>query len=377
MRNHDGEPMKVVVYFRQAGGTVAGTYPLITHWTEDEAEQPVPLFSQFDTAAMDDAAPEILVQLQSINRWLKEKRGVVVASFTEMEDGSGRRPSYGAARKAAGRERATVLIATTKALAGQRFAPISQDGLEVVRLEDPDEAAREKLARSRNVVVYLRAPADPDEAQALLEKQHREIGKMLRSANVLAEFVETEPLPLAERPQLQEALALCREQKARLFIGTTDAIGNDEAFTPDFTDVPYEVAYRKAYEWLETIPLDHCPFPVALCFGKQWTHGYVPLYLANATEDELLEVTISGIGTTVMDREYVETTPSRKEIDSVPSGTGRLVEAYDVYFDGDFLVIYTVEARSSDGTRYSGRAATKGIPGNRWLRIDHWKPISA
>ena len=376
MRNHDEEPMKVVVYFRQAGATAAGTYPLITHWAENEDEEPVPRFSQFDIEAMADAAPQILIQLESANRWLKEKRGIVVASFTEMEDGSGRRPSYGAARKAAGRERATVLIATTKALAGQRFAPISQDGLEVVRLEDPDEAAREIWARSRNVVVYFRAAAGPEEAQALLEKQRREIGKMLRSTNVLAEFVETEPLPSAERPQLQQALALCREKKVRLFIGTTDAIGEGEAFTPDFTDVPYEVAYRKAYEWPETIPLDYCPFPVALYFGKQWTHGYVPLYLANATGGGLLDVTISGIGTTVMDREHVETTPSRKEIDSVPSGTGRLVEAYDVYFDGDFLVIYTVEARSSDGTRYSGRAATKGIPGNRWLRIDHWKPIS-
>lgn len=377
MRNRDGEPMKIVVYFRQAGGTVTKAYPLITHWAENEDEQPVPLFSQFDMGALTDTAPEILVQLQSANRWLKEKRGVVVASFTEMEDGSGRRPAYGAARKAAGRERTTVLIATTKALAGQRFAPISQDGLEVVRLEDPDEADRGSWARSRNVVVYLRAPASPEEEQALLEKQRREIGKMLRSANVLAEFVETEPLPSAERPQLRQALVLCREKKARLFIGTTDAIGNGEAFTADFTDVPYEVAYRKAYEWPETIPLDHCPFPVALYFGKQWTHGYVPLYLANATGNDLLEVTISGIGTTVLDREYVETTPSRKEIDSVPSGTGRLVEAYDVYFDGDLLVIYTVEARSSDGTRYSGRAATKGIPGNRWLRIDHWKPVSA
>lgn len=377
MRNHDGEPMKVVVYFRQAGGTVAGTYPLITHWTEDEDEQPVPLFSQFDMDAMADAAPEILVQLQSANRWLKEKRGAVVASFTEMEDGSGRRPSYGAARKAASRERATILIATTKALGGQRFAPISQDGLEVIRLEDPEDAARESWARSRNVVVYFRAPASPDEAQALLEKQRREIGKMLRSANVLAEFVETEPLPSTERPHLQQALALCREKKARLFIATTDAIGEGEAFTPDFTDVPYEVAYREAYEWPETIPVVNCPFPVALYFGREWTHGYVPLYLANAMENDLFEVAISGIGTTVMGRQHVETTPSRKEIDSVPCGTGRLVEAYDVYFDGDFLVIYTVEARSSDGTRYSGRAATKGIPGNRWLRIDHWKPISA
>ncbi len=147
MRNHDGEPMKVVVYFRQAGGTVAKTYPLITHWTEDEDEQPVPLFSQFDMDAMADAAPEILVQLQSANRWLKEKRGAVVASFTEMEDGSGRRPSNGAARKAASRERATILIAMTTALGGQRFAPISQDGLEVIRLKDPEDAASESWAR--------------------------------------------------------------------------------------------------------------------------------------------------------------------------------------------------------------------------------------
>ncbi len=376
MRNHDGEPMKVVVYFRQAGGAVAETYPLITHWTEDEDEQPVPLFSQFDTDGMSDAAPEILVQLQSANHWLREKRAIVAAFFTEMEDGSGRRPSYGAARKTAGRERATVLIATTKTLAGQAFSPISQDGLEVVRLEDPEEAARDKWARSKNVVVYLREVGQSDEAQALLEKQQREIGKMLRSANVLAEFVESEPFASAERPQLQQALALCREQKARLFIGTTDAIGDGEAFMPDFTDVPYEVAYRKAYEWPETIPLMNCPFPVALYFGKQWAHGNVPLYLANATGSELFEVAVSGIGTTVIDKEHVETTPSRKEVDCVSSGTGRLIEAYDVYFDGDFLVIYTVEARANDGTRYRGQAVTKSIPDNRWLRINHWNPIS-
>jgi hypothetical protein len=380
MRDHDGEPMKVVVYFRQAGGAVAETYPLITHWTEDEDEQPVPFFSQFDTDGMPDAAPEILVQLQSANHWLKEKRAIVAAFFTEMEDGSGRRPSYGAARKTAGRERATVLIATTKAFAGQRFAPFSRDGLEVIRLEDPEEAAeeaaRDKWARSKNVVVYLRAVGNPVEAQAILEKQHREIGKMLRSAIVLAEFVETEPLDSTERPQLQQALALCREQKARLFIGTTDAVGDGEAFTPDFTDVPYEVAYWKADEWPETISLINCPFPVALYFGQQWTRGSVPLYLANATANDLFEVTVFGVGTTVIDREHVQTTPSRKEVDCVPSGTGRLIEAYDVYFDGDFVVIYTVEARASDGTRYSGQAVTKGIPGNRWLRIYHWKPIS-
>ncbi len=147
MRNHDGKPMKVVVYFRQAGGAVAETYPLITHWAEDEAEQPVPLFSQFDTDGMSDAGPEILVQLHSANRWLKEKRGVVVAIFTELEDGSGRRPSYGAARKAAGRERATVLIATTKAFAGQRFSPISQDGLEGARQRTSRSPKRDRFMR--------------------------------------------------------------------------------------------------------------------------------------------------------------------------------------------------------------------------------------
>lgn len=146
---------------------------------------------------------------------------------------------------------------------------------------------------------------------------------------------------------------------------------------PDFTDVPYEVAfYRKAYEWPETIPLMNCPFPVALYFGKQWTQRLCAVLARQCDRSELFEVEVSGIGTTVIDREHVETTPSKKDIDCVSSGTGRLIEAYDVYFDGDFLAFYTVEARASDGTRYRGQAATKGVPGNRWLRIDHWKPIS-
>lgn len=134
MRNHDGVPMKVVVYFRQEGGILTRDYPVQTHWTEDENEIPVPLFSAFETGGMDALPPEISAQMESVNTWLADRRGVVSATFTEIEDGSPRRPAYGAARKEAAYQRAVLLVATTNAITGQTFFPVSQDGVEVITL---------------------------------------------------------------------------------------------------------------------------------------------------------------------------------------------------------------------------------------------------
>lgn len=103
-----------------------------------------------------------------------------------------------------------------------------------------------KTASGRTpVAFYLRTgPAGP-EAEALLVKQRNAIQRANISDKVLAEFTETETAGSTERPQLVKVLELCREHLALLFIGTTDAIEGGEEFQPEFTDVPYEVAYRR------------------------------------------------------------------------------------------------------------------------------------
>lgn len=53
MRNHEADPMKVIVYFRQNGGIAANDYPVTTHWAGDENGIPAPLFSAFNTGDAD------------------------------------------------------------------------------------------------------------------------------------------------------------------------------------------------------------------------------------------------------------------------------------------------------------------------------------
>ena len=377
MRNHDGVPMKVVVYFRQEGGIAARDYPVQTHWTEDRDEIPVPLFSAFETGSMDAPPPGISAQMEGVNIWLAEQRGVVSATFTEIEDGSPRRPAYGAARKEAAYQRAVLLVATTKAIAGQTFSPVSQDGVEVITLppSKPANHLRETASGRAPVVFYLRTGAAEQGTDAFLAKQRGGIEKINISSNVLAEFVEEEAAGSTERPQLVKALDLCREHKALLFIGTTDAIAGGAEFQPDFTDVSYEVAYREAYEWPDLIPISSCPFSVALHFGKQWVRGTLPLYLANNSGSDLLDVRVTSQGSTVFGNERIETTLGDKHLGVISAGQARLLEAYDVYFDGDFLTEYRIEARLPDGSSFSGRALVKDIPASGWLRVErHHRP---
>lgn len=204
----------------------------------------------------------------------------------------------------------------------------------------------------------------------LLTKQRRGIESINISGNVLAEFIEEEAAGSTARPQLARAVGLCREHKALLFIGTTDAIAGGEEFQPDFTDVPYEVAYREAYEWPDVIPISSCPFPVALHFGKRWVRGILPLYLANNSGSDLLDVRVSSQGSAVLGDERIETTLGNKHLGTISKSQARLLEAYDVYFDGDFLTEYRIEARLPDGSLFSGRALVKDIAANGWLRVE-------
>lgn len=372
MRNHDGEPMKVVVYFRQDGGVAAKDYALNTHWTEDQNEDRIPLFSAFDLSYKQILPAEIIEQIEATNPWLEAQRGFVIATYTEIEDRSSRRPAYGAARKAAAHQRAVLAVATGRPVGpSKEFYPSSQDGVAVVVLigSEREHLAREQWTVTGRAVVYFRVPLAGAEAGDLLAKQRAAVQKMSGSITVLAEFTENEGPGQNERPQLDRALNLCREQTAFLLIGTTDAIESGAQFQPDFTDVPYEVAYRKDYDWPDVIPITACPHSVALLFGRQWVRGNVPLYLANASGTDFVDVEVMSRGSTLSGGDILETNVASKNLGAIASGQGHLLEAYDVYFDGDFLTEYQVRAQRANGTTFKGRAVVKDIPVNRWIEV--------
>ncbi|KQS91123.1 hypothetical protein ASG42_11605 [Rhizobium sp. Leaf391] len=279
LRLQDGEPMKVIVYFRRAGEAILEEQPshgFVTHWVEDEKEMPTASFSQVEATASMDIDAELTLQFHSVNAWLKENRAIVIADFTEIESGGKSRPAYGAAHKAASKAGAELVIATTKSIAGQRFSPTIQDLVNIICLEDAETIDQRRWSRSDEIV---------------------------------------------------------------------------------------------AYDWPETITLDAPPFAIALFFGSQWVRGKIPLYVANATGSRLLDVTVSSLGSTVFDGKHVGTTPSVKKLGTIETGKGRLLEAYDLQFDSDFLTSYSVTAATDDGPQYSGVAHIKEPPPTKWTRI--------
>lgn len=274
--------MKVVVYFRQNGGTTS-SIPSSTHWTEDEKKVPVPSFSVFGSDEEDGLPHEILAQVVAANDWLEEHGGMVIEAFTEIEDGSGRRPAYGAARKAAGQNQAVLLVAAGGEIAGQIFGPSTQSELAVMVLTD-------------------------------------------------------------------------RKSEISSFGAMSETTG------------------AAAEGWPALIKLPTSPFPIALYFGKKQVRGKVPVYLANATESDFTGVTVKSAGSAFFDESLISTTASNRRLGFVPKGHARLVEAYDIYLDGDFLIEYRLLITLADGSVLDRRAWIKDIPPNRWLRVE--VPIS-
>lgn len=83
---------------------------------------------------------------------------------------------------------------------------------------------------------------------------------------------------------------------------------------------------------------------------------------------------MSSSGWTLFDGQIVETTPSVKQLGSIPNGMGRLLEGYDLLFDADFVVAYRITA-IADETRFEGTTSVdKGPPRSGWAPVKDWKP---
>ncbi|MEP9380326.1 hypothetical protein ABLE91_26740 [Aquabacter sp. CN5-332] len=339
----------------------------------------------FRTKGNAKADVDLTQQRETVASWLAETGAEVVGEFVETETGRNARPTFGRARRAALECDATLVVATTKAFGGSAFTPTSGFGERpaILCLRDAEEIAREAWKRSPLLVCYLRSASGEETASSsTLAKQRERLADLIVPAvhTVLGEFIEDErrdEATSAVRPALAAALDLCRQHKARLLIGTTDAIGSGAAFLPEFRDVPYEVAYRQQDEWPAIIKISDNPFAVGLHFGDHLVRNCVPVYVVNATGGDFAEVIVESIGTTMMDDEVLKTSLSQKLLGRIPAGHGCLLEGYDLFFDSDFTTEYEVTARTPDGSIFQGTAATNGRPTSRWLPISDWAQLSA
>ena len=82
-------------------------------------------------------------------------------------------------------------------------------------------------------VAYYRVSTDKQGASGLgLEAQRSAVLDFINggAANLIAEFTETESGKRNDRPQLAEALKLCRKEKAKLVIAKLDRLARNVAF---------------------------------------------------------------------------------------------------------------------------------------------------
>jgi DNA invertase Pin-like site-specific DNA recombinase len=90
---------------------------------------------------------------------------------------------------------------------------------------------------SRQFVAYYRVSTDRQGRSGLgLEAQQAAVRGYLGSVAPMAEFVEIETGKRNDRPELQQALALCRKRKARLVIAKLDRLSRNLAFIAALMD---------------------------------------------------------------------------------------------------------------------------------------------
>lgn len=81
-------------------------------------------------------------------------------------------------------------------------------------------------------VAYIRVSTKRQGVDGLgADAQRHAVKTFLNGAPLLAEFAEAETGKIADRPQLTQAIALCRKHKARLVIAKLDRLARNAAFT--------------------------------------------------------------------------------------------------------------------------------------------------
>ena len=86
-------------------------------------------------------------------------------------------------------------------------------------------------------VSYLRVSTERQGASGLgLEAQRETISRHIRQGALLSEFVEVESGRIDDRPQLAEALAMCRRQRATLVIAKLDRLARSVRFIAELMD---------------------------------------------------------------------------------------------------------------------------------------------
>ena len=97
---------------------------------------------------------------------------------------------------------------------------------------------------NKSYVAYLRQSTKKQEISGLgIEAQREIIHNFVKDKTLIAEFVETESGKKSDRPQLMDALALCRKTGSILIVAKLDRLSRNVAFTSRLLESDVEIVF--------------------------------------------------------------------------------------------------------------------------------------
>lgn len=97
---------------------------------------------------------------------------------------------------------------------------------------------------NKSYVAYLRQSTMKQQLSGLgIEVQREIIHNYIKDKTLIAEYVETESGKKSDRPQLMEALALCRKTNSILIVAKLDRLSRNVAFTSRLLESDVEIVF--------------------------------------------------------------------------------------------------------------------------------------
>lgn len=97
---------------------------------------------------------------------------------------------------------------------------------------------------TKSYVAYLRQSTMKQQLSGLgIEAQREIIHNYIKDKTLIAEYVETESGKKSDRPQLMEALALCRKTNSILIVAKLDRLSRNVAFTSRLLESDVEIVF--------------------------------------------------------------------------------------------------------------------------------------
>ena len=230
------------------------------------------------------------------------------------------------------------------------------------------------------IIVYYRTrPSKSAYSDIALQEQRQTITRWVaeHQATLKAEYVEPETDGFS-RPQLREAMDICKRTGATLLIARTEAIGSGTEFLPRITSVAVAFAPEPLRDRGYVIPApEQAPDGLTLYFPDFRSLRIMPVYLCNGTGKSIRNITVRTAGITSKftmpgpstskgqspaSEQPLSTTPTAFSLDQLGARFATVIDRYDPMFDSDFITGFEVAFLDQHNQKQLAKASIGPAP---------------